>query len=246
MALNYNDLVTQVSSAIVVDSTNAAFLTALPNWIAYAENRLYRELDLLDANIRDGSASCTPNSRNFNLPVSVGTFLILDSLNVITPASTAPDSGTRNPLVFVSQAVLDWTWPSVTGATVPTMAAYISQNTYLSPSQTQVLLGPWPDQAYRIECCGKFQPTPISASNLSSWLTDNLWDLMFAATMIAASSWTMNFGAAGTDNPQLANTWEAMYQQLMQSGTAWAARARLAGASWSSKALEPTAQPQRG
>ncbi len=248
MAMTYSDLVTLVASAIVVPTTNSDFLTAFPGWITYSEGRIYRELDMLDANIRDSSSACTPGSRNFNLPVTVGTFLILDGINIITPAGSGAEAGTRNPLTPVSRDFLDYAWPSLTGSTVPQYFAYFSQNTYLTESaaQKQVLFGPWPDLAYTVECVGKFQPAPLSATNPSTYLTDNLFDLMFSAMMIAASSWQMNFGSAGTDNPQMATTWEATYGKLLQSAATWEARKRFAGASWTAKALEQEAQPQRG
>ncbi len=242
----YSNLLADVSSTIVVDPTNAPFLAIFPQWINYAEDRIYRELDMLVANIRDSSSSTVANSRNFNLPTSIGTFLILDAINIITPASTAPDSGTRNRLTPVSLDVLDWTYPSTTGSGVPSMFAYYSQNTDLSPAQTQVMFGPWPDATYRVEVVGKIQPAPLSATNTTTYLTANLYDLMFAATMVAATSWQMNFSAAGADNPQQATTWEATYKTLAGSAQVYEARKRFGGVSWTSKMLEPMAQSQRG
>lgn len=52
MPSTYAELVTAVSNAIVVDADNAAFLAIFPTAIAFAEDRIYRELDLLAANIR--------------------------------------------------------------------------------------------------------------------------------------------------------------------------------------------------
>lgn len=242
----YSDLLADVSNTIVVDPSNAPLLAIFPQWINYAEDRIYRELDMLVANVRDSSSSTVTGSRNFNLPTSIGTFLVLDAINVITPASTAPDSGTRHRLTPVSLDVLDWTFPSTTGSGVPSMFAYYSQNTDLSPAQTQVMFGPWPDATYRVEVIGKIQPAALSAANTTTYLTANLYDLMFAATMVAATAWQQNLGAAGVDNPQMASTWEGTYQTLKASAATWEARKRFGGASWTAKALEPMAQAQRG
>jgi hypothetical protein len=87
-------------------------------------------------------------------------------------------------LTPLSREALNWMWPSSTGSTVPQYFAYISQNTALSPAQPQIIFGPWPDAAYRIEVAGKFQPAALSASNTTTYLTNNLYDLMFAATMV--------------------------------------------------------------
>lgn len=244
--MNYSSWVTDLSTLLVVDETNAPFLAILPACIEYAEGRIYRDLDMLNANIQDGSASCTPSSRNFVLPTSVGTFLIVDSLNVITPASTAPDSGTRHVLTPASRDYISATWPSGTGATVPQYYAYISQNTALSPAQPQVIFGPWPDAAYRVEVCGKFQPAALGSTNTTTYLTANLPDLFLAASMVFMTGYQQNFAAQGGDNPQMAVSWESQYKTLMASAATYEARKRFSGASWTSKPIEPMAQPQRG
>lgn len=241
----YSNLLSDVSSTMVVEPTDANLLAIFPELTLSAESRIIRELDLVAANVRDSSASTTSGNRNFNLPTSIGTFLIVTDINIITPASTAPESGTRNRLTPVSLSVLDWTWPSSTGATVPTEFAYVTQDTYISPAQSQIVFGPWPDSTYRVEVIGKIQPAPISATNTTTWLSANLYDLLFKATMVEAVGWQQNFGA-GADNPAMAANWKTAYAEARESAVQWQARARFGSASWTAAALEPAAQPQRG
>ena len=136
-------------------------------------------------------------------------------------------------------------WPSTTGATTPEFFAYLSQNTYLSPAPTQVIFGPWPDDTYRVEVVGKIQPAVLSASNANTYLTDNLPDLYIAACMVFLSGYMHNFGAQA-DDPKMSQSWESQYQTLKASADTYEARKRFAGASWTSKQVEQTAQPQRG
>lgn len=243
--MNYSDIVTALSKLTVIPENNADFLAILPSAFAYADGRIYRELDMLVSNVRESSGSTSALNRNFNIPTDVGTFRVVDGINIITPAETAPDSGTRNPLAPVSRDFLDLCWASTTGATVPQYFAYISQDTYSSPAQTQIILGPWPDAEYRVEVIGKIQPAVLSSTNTNTYLTDNLPDLYIAACMIFMSGYMHNFGAQA-DEPRAAQSWEAQYQSLKESAATWEARARFAGASWSSKPVEPMAQPQRG
>lgn len=242
----YAQLISDVASTIVVDATNAPFLAIFPEWTLAAESRIIRELDLVAANVRDGSASTVAGNRNFNLPTALGVFLIVTDLNVITPAATAPDSGTRHRLTPVSLSVLDYTWPSSTGSTVPQYWSYVTQDTYSSPTQSQIVFGPWPDASYRVEVVGVIQPAGLSDSNQTTWLSANLYDLLFKAVCIEATSWQSNFGAAGVDNPQMANTWMAAYEAAKQSAMAWQARARFGSASWTAAPVEPRAVNQRG
>lgn len=243
--MNYTQIVTALSTITAIPSDDANFTAILPSAFAYADGRIYRELDMLTEHMRDSSSSTIALTRNFNLPTALGTFLIIDGINVITPASTAPDSGTRVPLTPISRDFLDRAWPSTTGATVPQYFAYISQNTYASPAQTQVLFGPWPDSAYRIEVVGTIQPPVLSSTNANTYLSDNLSDLYTAACMIFLSGYMRNYGA-GSDDPKMAQSWENQYQQLRESAAVFEARKRWAGASWTSKQVEPLAQNQRG
>lgn len=243
--MTYSEIVAALATLAVTPSTDANFLAILPSTFLYAEGRITRDLDLMAANVRDSTSSTVSLTRSFNLPTSVGTFLIVDGINVITPASTAPDSGTRHPLIPVSRDFLDLCWPSTSGATVPQFFAYLSQDTFSSPAQTQVIFGPWPDSTYRVEVIGKIQPAGLSSTNTTTWLTVNLPDLYIAACMIYLSGYQRNFGAQA-DDPRTAQSWEQQYTQLRESSASYEARKRFAGASWTPKQLEPQAQAQRG
>lgn len=246
---NYNDWFTAFSSHLVIDQTNTDLITISPYIIIETENRIYRELDMMVANVRDGSASTTAGLRNFNLPTTIGTFLIVDDVNVILPAGVAPEAGTRQRLTPVSLSYLDYAWSSSIGSGPPQQWAYISQNTYLggAQAQAQIAFGPWPDNAYRVEVIGKIQPAPMSATNLNTYLTDNLFDLLLAASIVAGTAWQQNFGAAGAvDNAAMAVNWEAQYQKLKGSAEEWEARKKHAASSWTSRRVEQQAQPQRG
>lgn len=241
--MDYNETVTALAVMAVSDPTNADFLVMIPQAIAYAEGRAYRDLSMLNLQVRDSSASTSANDRNFLLPSSVGTFQIVDSVAVITPAGTAPEAGTRNVLTPVSQTVLDWTYPSITASGVPQFFAYISQSAI--SGQKNLLFGPWPDAAYRVEVTGSIQWTPLSATNTTTFLSLYYQDLFLVGCMIFLSGYQKNFGAQ-SDDPKMAQSWESQYQTLLAGASPVEARKRLAGASWTAKPVEPTAIPQRG
>lgn len=243
--MTYAEMVTALSTLTVIPETDPDFAAILPSAFLYAEGRITRELDLMAANVRDSSGSTSALDRNFNIPTALGTFLVVDGINVITPASTAPDSGTRVQLQPVSRDYLDYVWPSTSGATVPQYFAYLSQDTYSTPAQTQIIFGPWPDAAYRVEVIGKIQPATLSASNTTTWLSENLPDLYQAACMVYLSGYMRNYGSQA-DDPKMSQSWETQYQLLKDSSGTYEARKRFAGASWTSKQVEPMAQPQRG
>lgn len=245
--MDYTTYATDIANNMAISVTDDNFLVMLPQAIQYAEGRIARDLDLMAANVRDSSSSTVALTRNFNLPAVTGTFLIIDGINIITPASTGAESGTRNPLIPVSRDFLDYTWPSTTGATVPQYFAYITQDTFLtgSAAQSQVIFGPWPDSTYRVEVIGKVQPPALSSTNTTTWISVNLPDLMIAASMVFVSGWMKNYGS-GADDPKMSMSWEAQYGQIKGAAATYQARARFAGASWTPKQQEPQAAPSRG
>jgi hypothetical protein len=52
----------------------------------------------------------------------------------------------------------------------------------------------------------------MSAMNPQTWMGDNCPDLMLYASAVLASAYKRNFGAQA-DNPQMAMSWEQLYQQ---------------------------------
>lgn len=237
MSLTYATYVTSLANLLPVPETDPGFTTVLPNIIDDAEQRLYRELDLIDTSVRDSSSSLTPGNRNFNLPSSTGTFIVTQEINVITPSTaTTADGGTRVPLLPASEPMLNTLWPSVIGSSVPQYFAMVNQGS--------IIVGPWPNENYRVEVVGTQRPTPLSASNTTTLLSVYFPDLMIAASMVFAAAYQRNFGAA-VDDPKMAMTWETHLQTLLRSANTEEQRKKFAAAGWSSEDPNPLATPPR-
>jgi hypothetical protein len=222
-----------------VAASDAGFVTALPNIIDDAEQRLYRELDLLHTTARDYSLALTAGSRSFTLPVpSTGEFVVLTEVNVVTPAGTVnPDSGgTRNPLVPVSNEVINALWPSVTGSTVPVYFSMLDTDT--------IIVGPWPAAAYQVEVVGTIRPNALSSSVTTSILSVHFPDLLVAAGMVFATGYQKNFGSM-VDDPKAAVSWEAHLQTLIRSAATEEARKIFTSEGWSSQTPATIATPPR-
>lgn len=237
MSLTYSTYVTALSTLTTIPSSNPDFTNILPDCIDYAEQRIYRELDLLSTVVRDASQSLTPNSRNFTLPTAQGVFVVTNGINLITPAGTTPDNGTRNPLTPTSLQVLDLISPSATVTGLPTKFAMVTQ--------TAIVVGdPWPGSAYVVEVIGTQRPTPLSSTNTVTFLSANLPDLFLSASMIFMAGYMRNFGAQA-DDPQMGASWESQYEKLKASAETEEARKRFMGSAWSSLTQSAQAQPAR-
>ncbi len=208
-ALTYTTYVTALATEMVVQETDTNFQTILPTIITNAELRGYRDLDLLDTTVRDSSATFTLSTRNFSLPSTLGTFIVAEQFNVITPAGTTdPELGTRNPLIPTSIDTLDALWPSSSGSTLPIYFSMMDQDL--------AIVGPFPDQAYTVEVVGTVRPSSLSTTTLTTVLSVFFPDIFLAASMVEAAAYQRNFGAMG-DDPKQALSWESHYQALLKS-----------------------------
>ncbi len=217
MSLTYTTYVEQLQTLVASTAPDPYFDTILPGCIDYAEQRIYRELDLLQTITVDTSLTTTPNNRNLTLPSSVVT---VTGVNLI-----ASGSSDRIPLIPVSQQVMDMVWPGGTTGT-PALFSMLSQ--------WAMVMGPPPDAAYSVELICTTRPAPLSASNTTTFLTLYLPDLFMAASMIYMSGYQRNFANMGND-PQMGTSWEGQYQNLLKSANAEELRKKFWGDSWTSE-----------
>jgi hypothetical protein len=222
--MDYNGFVLSLATFMgEQDQNNNDFQNIIPNIIDYAEGRMYRDLDMIGAKFTD-TAPATANNRFFTLPTET---LIIDIINVVD------SNNNRSPLVPVSREFLDWTYPNVTGAALPTYFAVAND--------TSIILGPWPDQAYTIEVRGVQRPAPLGSGTpmiTSTILTKYLPETFLTCAMIYAVAYQKNFGAQIQD-PSQAVSWEAQYVSLMKSATVWELRKKFESDGWTSDAPNP-------
>lgn len=226
-----------LAEMLVTTVSDPDFVAIRPSIIDYAEQRIYRELDLLSTVVSDTSATLTANSRNFTLPTASGRFVTTQGINVFTPLSTTT---TRNQLIPTTRDFIDATWPSdapTTTPSIPTNYAMISDQT--------IIVAPPPDAAYTVEVIGTIRPEPLSDSNTTTFLSQYLPDLFFAASMVFGSGFQKNFGSQ-SDDPRMAVSWESQYQSLKQSAEVEEVRKKYWSTAWSSMSPTPLANPPRG
>lgn len=233
MALNYTTYVSQLANLMIVASSDANFQTFLPGCIDYAEQRIYRELDLAETTIIDTTTTFSSGVRYLTLP---STWVVVEEVNAFSSAGTTSSNGTRNPLTETTREFINYVYPSDTFTGMPQYWNLLSQN--------QIIVGPAPDAPYLVEIVGTQRPSPLSASNSTTFLTAYLPDLFMAASMVFASAYLQNFGAQ-SDNPQQAASWEAQYTKLFQSAQGEEVRKKFESQGWSAQSPSPLATPPR-
>lgn len=243
MALNYTTLVseiatiTSISSTVLVSGDNN-FGGIMVGLIDYMEGRLYRDFDLVSASIVNSTVVCSSGVRSVSMSTTAGNPLQIDALNLLTSAGTTSSNATRVPLIPVARSVIDAIYPSA-------MSSNCGQPEFFARlSDTELILGPAPDQAYGVEMQATIRPDPLSASNSSTWLTQNVPELCIAAGMVFAAGYMRNFGAQ-SDDPKMAQSWEQQYGTLMKTASQDAMRQKFESAAWTAQSPTPLATPPR-
>jgi hypothetical protein len=246
MSFTYSELVTDLANVLQVEADNADYLAILPRVIEYATDRIENDLDLLSQHAT-ATVTLVSGTRTATIPTPSGAgngpIYIVESANVITPASTAPNSGTRNPLYRVSLEKLNFEWPTVTSTGLP--------KEFALQDDTTLVLGPAPDATYQVEVVGVYRPAMLSNTTTTTWLTNNLPELFFAACCVWGFSWqrdlgpAMSGGAPSADNPMTTMSWEATYQSLLKSDMVVEFRKRSWSSAWTPMMPAPTANPPR-
>jgi hypothetical protein len=194
----YSTFLTDLSTYAEIATNDSNLIAVLPTIIAQAELQCYRDLDLLTAYAVDTSGTTTPNSRNFTLPTAVGRFIVVEQFMTVT-------GGVRAPCAPASVATINTLWPSNTAASSASTPTLFSRL-----NDTTLLLGPSPGSALATEVRGTVRPTPLSASNTTSWLSLYAYDLFFAAAMASMTAYMRewNMQPDGTN-------WDTRYAKLL-------------------------------
>jgi hypothetical protein len=239
---DYSDYVLTIANLCVlsetIDDATAAepsddetFNQILPQGIAYAENRMYRELDLLGT-FSSTTANFTALTRNLSVP---GNLIVLQGVNVITPVGQAPTgaSAKRNPLQRVSIDFLNAAWPNAQTADSTGIPRF-----YAMPDEDTISVAPAPSATYTAEFIGTVRPTALSHNNTATLLTNYCMDAFVLCSMVFfAGPYQKNIGAQSSD-PQLALSYEKLYQTAKASIDIEAARQKAMGPQW--QPLSPT------
>lgn len=234
MAMNYSSFVeaaadllillpTITNSASATPSTDDNFNTILPRAIEYAEQRMYRELDLMQT-FTTATTVTTAELRTYAIPDDL---IVLNSLYIITPAGAAAnDPGAqRNVLLRTTIDALNFVWPQ--GQSTGDLPKY-----FATQADTSIHIAPAPDNEYTLELYGTYRPDPLSASNTTTILVQYIPDVFLACAMVFFSGYQRDFGAQ-TDDPKLAQSWEAQYQMLKTSASDEISRAKSQSNIWS-------------
>lgn len=194
----------------------------IPSAIDYAEQRLYRELNLITAQVTDNNGSLSSDNRTLVLSTAVGSFISVQEINVVTPASlNSSQGGTRNKLAPAALNWVNYLYPSDKSSTYS--SSFSVPSLFAIKDDTSVVVGPPADQPYHVEVIGTVRPSPLASSNSSTFLTRVYPDLFLSAAMVFYCGYVRdkNIGSQlSGDITAASNYWEGEYQKLFKSALA--------------------------
>jgi hypothetical protein len=226
---------------------DAPLQTVLPQILSYAEGRIQRDIDALQA--RSSNTYALTVSNNL-LSIPVNDFLVLETLEV-TQVSGAVVVNSW-PLIPVSKEFIQNCYSGVFSTGMPKYYAMYG-DTFGDGANTNVnvLLGPAPNFAYPVRVTGVIRmpslyqfATAGSANTSYTYISQWLPDLLLMASMIFISGYQRNF-SANSDSPDMPVNYEKQYRTLLAGAIAEENRKKGLGSGYSAYSTPATATPTR-
>ena len=191
LPVTYNGLVSAVEEYL--ERNDAATIAEIPTFIMLAENRIARELKILQ------------NELYVTDDFTAGVSVILKPARWRNTLSfnygTGTGNNTRNQLYLRTYEFCRNYAPDPTAQGAPVYYCDYDYSTFL--------VVPTPDQTYPFELSYLQSPAPLSSSNQTNALTDLVPDLLFYATMLESQTYLkIDEGIA---------RWTAFYDRSMAS-----------------------------
>lgn len=237
---------TQVTGGVAA-FVDAPLQTVLPAMLSYAEARIQRDIDALQA--RSSNTYALTVSNNV-LSIPVNDFLVLETLEVTQVSNGVVVNSC--PLIPVSKEFIQNCYSGVFSTGMPKYYAMYG-DTFGGGANTNVnvQLGPAPNSAYPVRVTGVIRmpslfqfatagPADTSYTYISQWLPD----LLLQASMIFISAYQRNF-SANSDSKDMPVNYEQQYRTLLAGAIAEENRKKGLGSAYSAYSTPATATPTR-
>jgi hypothetical protein len=241
MPTNYDVVVEslQLMCEVPTNNTDDAFQGILPRAFEYADNRIYRELDMLPTTVATVGTAFTAGDGRLAVPTQ---FVSVRYVNLVSPPGvTSGDAGTRAPMERVSPEFMDFTWPTAAttsgSPSIPSKYCFYGTtagNAFSSTGALTMRVSPAPSTAYLAEFVGSVRPSPLSPTNPNTILTTRYPDLFLAACMIFLMAYQRDWGGQASD-PAASQSWEAQYGRLREGVIVEIERQKSQGQGWSTQ-----------
>lgn len=254
--LSYNAYVQNLGVMAVADTVEGAGVysfveaplqTILPQALNYAELRIQRDIDFLNAKAPN-SYTLTQGVNVLSIPIN--DFLMIETLEVTQNNGAQVVNST--PLTPVSKEFIQNCYSGLSGAGTPKYFAMVGDN-YGDGGNSflNVLLGPVPNFAYPVRAYGVIRLPSLAkfaangpADTSYTFISQFLPDLLMMASMIYISAFQRNFSAT-SDSQDMGQSYEKQYQALRLGAISEENRRKFHESAWSSMSTPVSATPTR-
>jgi hypothetical protein len=221
--------------------------TILPQALNYAELRIQRDVDFLQARSAN-MYTLTAGSNLFSVPIN--DFLILETLELAQTNGSQVVNAI--PLTPVSREFIQNCYGGLAQASPPRFFAMYG-DTFGDGANTNinVLLGPTPNFAWPVRVTGVIRLPTLAqyatagpADTEYTYISEFLPDLLMMASMIYVSAFQRQFSAT-SDDPAMGQTYEKQYQALRLGAISEENRKKFLGSGFSSYSTPVSATPTR-
>ena len=198
----YSELVTQIRDYCETDS-NVLTTTVVNDIIEHAELKIFREIDL-DVFKKYKTASLTSSDAFVAMPGALPVdFEFARYVHIFSPSGSLGGltDNERVTLQKKDSSYINEYWPNRTSTGVPKYYANWDNDT--------IILAPTPNAAYTIELAYNAQPTGLSSSNTTTWVSNNAPQLLLYACLIEAFKFLKN--------PDMLNIYTVSYKEELQT-----------------------------
>ena len=180
--MNYTELVAAIEAySENYDTGTGGFVENIPVFVQNAEQRIYNSVQL--PSLRKNVTGITaPANKYLSCPTD---FLASYSLAVVENYGTAQENYTyllNKDVNFIRES-----YPSPSDTGLPQYYSLFGPQTTL-PNELSMLLGPTPDDAYRMELHYFYYPESIVTAG-TTWLSDNFDSVLLYGSLLEAASY---------------------------------------------------------
>jgi hypothetical protein len=254
--LSYNAYITQLGVMAVALTQSSAGLTSfvdaplqaiVPMMLNYAELRMQRDIDFLQAR-SSNTYTLTAGNNLFSVPIN--DFLMLETLEITQNNGATVVNST--PLIPVSREFIQNCYAGAFSANTPKYFAMYG-DTFGDGANTSinVLLGPTPNFAYPVRATGVIRLPSLAqfatagpADTAYTYISEFMPDMLMMASMIYISAYQRNFSAMSDDAP-MPMSYEKQYQALRLGAISEENRKKFQASAWSSYSTPTAATPTR-
>jgi hypothetical protein len=221
--------------------------TVLPQALNFAELRIQRDLDFLQART---SNNYTLTAGNPLFAVPINDFLILETLEILQESGGTVY--TSCPLTPVSREFIQNCYGGLSQSGTPKYFAMYG-DTFGDGANTNinVLLGPPPNYAFPIRVTGVIRLPSLAqyatsgpADTSYTYISEFLPDMLLMASMIYISAFQRQFSST-SDQPEMGQSYEKQYQALRLGAISEENRKHFQASVWSSYSTPVAATPTR-